>query len=126
MNSQNGSNLEAKLSKTGICLTIQGLGHVPSFKNSKCIYRTKKGQPFIATNPKNKKFMELCTLAIELQLNSLSQTIGGEISTEQVQQSLIVWSKEFDDSRQWIPEIHVKMKKVSKGMEGAIIIIEKI
>jgi hypothetical protein len=130
MNTNNGSKLEANLSKSGICLTIQNQGCPPSFKNSKTLFRNKKTKKlFIATNPKNKKWMESAIRSLESQLKSFIQTREGVIWTELAPACLIALLNPltmFDDSLQHIPEINIRCRKVDKGLEGAIIILEEI
>lgn len=107
-------------------LEIKGLGHVPSFKNNKSIFRNQKGKPFIATKPIRKKWMEQATHLIELQLLSASQTAMPEILTAQSLRSWIASVMPLDDSWQWVNELHIKTVKVPKGEEGAYIVIERL
>ncbi len=110
-------------------LTIQGLGEIPGFKNSKSIFRNKEGKPFIATNPEFKVWMERAIRLLEYQLRSGLQTIGTGMPMEHSQHCLIALSKQsgsFDDSVKWIPEMSVRAVKCKPGEEGAEIIIERI
>lgn len=106
-----------------VVLWISGLGHVPSFKNSKMIARGR-----LITHPKKRKFMDKATQSLRSQLKCLSATGGGAISTVPPAQSLTVLFRQLpkDDSWQWIPEIHVKGTKCKKGAEGARITVERI
>lgn len=104
-----------------LSLEIQGLGHVPSFKNGKMIARGK-----LITMPARQKWMDRAIQSIEFQLRSAIQINTGEIQTEQQLRSLIASSVPLDDSRQWIAEIHVKWIDVAKGKEGAFITIEPV
>lgn len=121
MNTNNGLKPDPSRPRVGISLIIQNLGHIPSFKNSKLLTRGR-----LITDPKKQKVMELITQAIESQLNSYTAIKDGETWMEGCQQSLIAWSKQFDDSSDWIPEIRITSKHVQKGNEGAIILIEEI
>lgn len=107
-----------------VTLEIKGLGEIPSFKNSKVLAR---GRMF--TKPAYQKTMERITRSFEFQLKSALQTTGTGTPMEPYQPCSIVSLGQLvplDDSRQWIPEIHVKAVKVSKGQEGAVIMIERI
>lgn len=106
-----------------LSLTVSGLGHVPSFKNNKMLLRK---QGLLITDPKKQKWMDRCTRLFESQLRSGALIIGDVIWTEPCPRFLIAWCGQFDDSRQWIPEISVRWKTVPKGEEGATIILESI
>ena len=115
-----GLDLAAELSKASICLYVQGI-KIPSFKNSKMLTRGR-----LITNPKNQKIMELIVQSFESQLNSHFQTSVDVTSTELCPRSWIASSVPVDDSCHDIPEIKVTWKEVTKGNEGAIVIIEKM
>lgn len=100
-------------------LTIRGLGHCPSFKNNKSIYRSKEGLPFIATNAERKLWMQRATRLIESQLLSKFQTTGPETQTAADLQSWIASCVPLDDSWQWVRELNIKTVRVPKGQEGA-------
>jgi len=104
-----------------IRLSIRGLDHVVSFKNSKMIARGR-----LITDPKKQKWMERCTLSFEHQLRSEFQTRGIEITTGPSALSLIALLLPLDDSRKWIPKHSADTQLVSKGEEGADILIEVI
>ena len=104
-----------------IRLSIRGLGSAPSFKNSKMIARGR-----LITDPKKQKWMERCTLSFEHQLRSEFRTRGIEITTGPSALSLIALLLPLDDSRKWIPEHSVNTQQVSKGEEGADILIEAL
>lgn len=105
-----------------IVLSVKQQGHVPSFKNKKRV--TKKFG--LITHPKIKRWMEQCIQSFESQLFIESRTIAGVILTGPPPLSLIASSLPLDDSRQWIPELHIYCEEVKPGEEGATIIIEKI
>lgn len=110
-----------------IRLLVQGLGHVPSFKNRKrAILDSNTGKMRTLTEPKAKQWMARCTDSFVLQLISKSLTIDAGTSTECSPRSLIARSLPRDDSLQWIPEIHVTCQNVDKGHEGAEILIEQL
>lgn len=114
-----------------IVLRIQGLGHVPSFKNNKrAVIQYRKGRSGkqfakICTEPETKEWMERATKAIASQLLSCLQTVEGETSAELWRQSLTA-SLPLDDCWEAIPEQHVFAKLVKKGEEGCMITIERI
>ncbi len=127
MNNLPPSSGEIHPSPQEIHILIKGLGHVPSFKNTKSIFRRKgSGVPFIMTNPARKEWMDKAIQLIESQLRSKCQTIAGATATEHSLHSWIASSMPLDDSRQWIPEIHVTVEEVPKGEEGAEIKIERL
>ena len=101
-------------------IPIRGIGHVPAFKNKKIIAGKR-----LITAPKARKWMELATKDILSQLKYLYQTGEGATSTELWQQSAIA-SWPLDDNWQQIPMITVKVRRVRKGEEGAIITLTKI
>ena len=104
-----------------IKLNVVGLENVPSFKNQKMIARGR-----LITNPERQKWMERCTQGFVSQLLSVIQTIEGETLTGQQVQSWIACNMPSNDSRQWIPELHITSEQCSKGEEGATIMIERI
>lgn len=126
----NGSSLEAKLSKAGICLLIQGMGHVGSFKNQKTPipYRTRSGKIAYRpmTRPKYKKWMEAVITSFVSQLSGLYPTAEGETYGECRRRLLTASSLPLDDSLDWMIPGQQDVRFVNKGEEGAIIIIEKI
>jgi len=101
-------------------IEIKGLGHVPSFKNSKMIARGR-----LITLPKRQKWMERAIRLIASQLRYASVIAGGATSTGRSPLSLTV-SLPLDDSCDWIPEIRVVRQRVPAGQEGARVIIERI
>lgn len=101
-------------------IAIHGIGHVPAFKNKKIIAGKR-----LITAPKARKWMELATKDILSQLKYLYQTGEGATSTELWQQSAIAsWPQ--DDNWQQIPMITVKVRRVRKSEEGAVITLTKI
>lgn len=110
-----------------IRLEIKGLNHVPSFKNTKSIYRNKQtGKPFIATKKERKIWMQNAIRVIESQLLCAFATHGIETSTAPHLRSWIASSLPLDDSIQWVSELNVKGCNVEPGQEGAQIIIEQL
>lgn len=96
-------------------------GHITSFKNSKMLSRGR-----LITDPTKQKKMEAYTRAIESQLRSLYQTTVEGMQTVPSLASWIRSSVPLDDSIQWVPEIVIKVHRVSKGQEGANLEIERI
>lgn len=103
-----------------LIIDIKGLGHVPAFKNKKIIV----GGNRLITAPKAQKWMKSATQLMLSQLKSKFQTTTAETSTVPWQQSAIA-SWPLDDNCKVITEIHVTVKKVPKGEEGATVWIEK-
>lgn len=92
---------------------------MPSFKNSKMLTRGH-----LITDPARQRWMDRAIQAIESQLRSAFLTNGGETPMEPCLHSLIAWSKQFDDSVHWLPDIRIKAVTVPKGDEGATMEIE--
>ena len=107
-----------------LTLTVQGLGNIPSFKNSKQLF-SRNGRPCMATKSEYAKLMQRLTRAFASQLTSYFQTIAAETSTEPSQPcSTALWP--LDDSRQWIAELRVTSSQVPSGQEGVVLKIERI
>jgi hypothetical protein len=106
-------------------LKIQGVGEIPSFKNSKMIARIK-GRPALITDPRKQNVMEAIIRSIESQLPSSLPTFVTVTGTELTLRSKIVSFMPLDDSLKWIPEHSVRIRRVAKGREGAEITIERL
>lgn len=104
-----------------IYLSLQKLGEVTSFKNSKMIARGR-----LITDPKKQRKMESYIQSFESQLRSLWRTSVQETGTECSLASWIRSSMPLDDSRQWIPQMSVRFLEVNKGHEGAIVNVERL
>lgn len=104
-----------------IVLKIQGVGEIPSFKNSKMVARGR-----LITDPRKQKIMESITQSFESQLRSLLQTDVIEMATGLTLPSKIASFMPLDDSLAWIPEHSAKSQRTSKGQEGAIVTIERL
>jgi len=102
-------------------LNVQGLGHVPSFKNNKMLARGK-----LITDPKKQEWMEKCIQSFVAQLHSHSRTLADATRTGPLAPYLIASLLPLDDSRQWIPEQHTYCEEAGEGYEGAFITIEKL
>lgn len=100
-------------------LHVNGLGHVPSFKNSKMLTRGR-----LITDPKKQKWMNACIDSFESQLMSLCQTREGGTSTDALQRFLTA-SLPQDDAWLFVPELQVNAVLVEPGDEGAIITIDE-
>ena len=108
-------------------LVIQGLGHCPSFKNSKMICQPRgRSRAMLITDPKKRKWMDKATLLIESQLRSWLATTGTGTSTDAQARSKIVSSLPLDDSLRWIGSLSVTWRRVRKGEEGAEILVERM
>ena len=101
-------------------ILIHGIGHVPAFKNKKIIAGKR-----LITHPKCKKWMEEAIDSITSQLKYLCQTDDEETSTEHWRQSAIALLPQ-DDAWKFIPEINVKVRRVRKGDEGALITLTEL
>lgn len=111
---------------TLICLSVQGMGHVPSKKNQRMAVHNSNGKGLrVISNPSSKEWMERCTGSFESQLFCACQTIAEGTSTEGRLRSLIA-SLPHDDAWQYIPELVIRAEKCSKGNEGATMIVERI
>jgi hypothetical protein len=104
-----------------IKLSVRGLGHVPSFKNSKQWTGRK-----LITKPERQKWMAQCIRSFESQLRSTFLTGEKGMQTGLNRQSWIALSLPLDDSVSWIPEISVRVVRVPAGDEGADILIERV
>lgn len=105
-------------------LEVSNLGHVPSFKNNKIIFRDKRtGRLRLITKPEYQKWMAACIQSFMSQLYSISQTIGDETLTGPQRRSLIALSLPLDDSVQWITQLQINVQKVPKDSEGAVITV---
>lgn len=102
-----------------INVVVQGLGHVPSFKNRKRIYRKK-----LVTARKEQEWMEKCIRSLKSQLSSIFQTADSEMSPECLRQSAIA-SLPLDDNWQELGIGKVSCKLVKSGEEGAVITIRE-
>ena len=122
-NLPSASPTPASPSSAPTALQIRGLSHVPSFKNSKLLlWRQKR----IITKPEYQHWMDAATRSIESQLRSALATSGIGTTTGLTALWPIASLLPLDDSRKWIPEHCVRTRLVSRGDEGADILIERI
>lgn len=105
-------------------LTVQGLGHVPSFKNHKRIIT--RPNPRLMTRPEVQEWMDKAAASIESQLISLYQIAEAVTPTGQSLQSWIQSSMPLDDDLVWIGVPSGNWRRVKPGEEGFEIIIEEI
>ena len=103
-----------------LVLVVQGVGHVPAYKNRKRIFRGR-----ITTDPPVQRWMTQVTSSFISQLESLFQTKEGETSTGHWLHSSIA-SLPADDNWKEIPSISTRVRVVEKGSEGAIITLTRI
>lgn len=108
-----------------ILLRIQGVGHVPSFKNTKMIVRIR-GRPALITDPRKQKIMSAISDSFECQLCSLFLTDAGATSTARFLRSWTASRVPLDDCVQVITSIAAHFRRVPKGQEGAEITIERL
>ena len=109
--------------KSSVSFTLKEMGHTPSFKNSKMILWQQRR---IMTKPDHQHWMQKAVQSIESQLLCLPQMRGIGTMTGPQALSLIASFLPLDDSRKWIPEHSVNTRLVSKGSEGAEVLIERL
>ena len=102
--------------QTCIRLRVQGLGHVPAFKNNKVLF---------LTNPKRRDWMDQCQAAFESQLLYSYPTTDGETVTAQSLRCWIASVLPEDDCRQCLTGCSWNCFEVPKKQEGALITIER-
>jgi len=105
-----------------ICLGIHGLGHVPSFKNSKMIITRPRVR--LMTKPEYQKWMKKCEDTLLSQLHSLYRIFEEGTPMARSPRSWIASYVPLDDSVNHIRKIQVEVKAVDKGEEGAVLLIE--
>lgn len=113
MNPQNPSS-------AGILISIQGIGHVPSFKNSKLLTRGK-----LITDPKKQEWMKAAQDRIASELLFAYPTSEHETVTAAKLRSWIASSLPADDSCRYLIACSWSFMNVPKGKEGALIQIER-
>lgn len=113
----NSSDTFPALPRPRSVLTLTVKGPVPSFKNAKRICGKR-----LVTRKDVKQWMKNTILDLSSQLESAIRTKDGGISMEPLARSLIAWSKQFDDSRQWIPRI--SLRDLDIGINIAVIELE--
>jgi len=114
-------SLPAPNTQKPVKLVIRG-SHIPSFKNRKRV--SKNGGVF--TDEKVKERMDAIIQSFVSQLLCETATIERVTPMDNSRLSLMLLLLPGDDSKKWIPEIHIYSEKVKIGEEGAEIIIEKI
>lgn len=100
-----------------VVLRIRGLGHTPSMKNSKQMW---------FTNKRTSAWMKKASASIESQLLSWFRTNAPGTQTTESVRSWIATHLPLDDSLEWIGVPCGNWRRVKKGEEGAIIVIEKL
>lgn len=110
-----------------IKLNVQGVGHVPSFKNSKMLVmpKGKRSRPLLITKPDFQAWMTACVDAFESQLRSEYQTTEAEMVMVRSLPSWIACVMPLDDSVNHISEITLRVIKVNPGHEGATIEVSR-
>lgn len=127
MNSSDSSLESPPAALPPLSLSIQGLGHVPSFKTQKrATIDRKTGRPRPITKREHLKWMQKATDSIESQLRSYLATSGHETRTGRFPRSLIASLMPLDDSSQWIKEERLTWSMAVKGEEGATLLIESV
>ena len=106
----------------GVSLSVSKMQHIPSFKNKKrAIKDSKTGAMRTLTEPDAKAWMQKCIDSFVYQLNCMYRTREIETLTERCPLCWIAAGMPSDDSVNHIREIHVYVKTVTPGNEGAII-----
>ena len=96
-------------------LVVSGLGHVPAIKNSM----------FGIVQKSNREWKRRCVSSFEYQLFSLCPTTeSGTLTAEQVRSLIALLPP--DDRWQIVSELHITVRKVDPGKEGAEVTIETI
>lgn len=110
-----------------IKLDVRGMGHCPSFKNSKLILKPKgkRTRPLLITKPDFQKWMDRCVDDFEYQLRSEYLTTEAGTPMARSLHSWIACVMPLDDSINHISEISLKVIKVNPGHEGADIEVTK-
>lgn len=106
-----GSSETTVPGKSSLKLQVRGLGHVPSFKNSKRLF---------LTNKKNAQWMRDCVESFVSQLLSECQTNGSETSMGDLLRSKIA-SLPHDDNWKIICSVRLEVEEVEPGKEGATV-----
>lgn len=107
-----------------ISLNVEGLGHVPSFKNSKKIVRFGSRMSLI-TDPKKRQWMDRCTQSFVSQLRSVLATADAETQTGCNPPCLTALLPQ-DDNLFEIELGPVTARMATKGSEGAVVTIENL
>lgn len=108
------------MNNDAIVLRLTG-SRVPSLKNSKRVVNQH-----MITEPRVKKWMTRAIRDIESQLRYAYQTAAGATPITLSLRSWMSSSLPQDDSISWIPELSIKVQRVPKGQEGAIIEISRL
>lgn len=90
-------------------------------KNNKLLTRGR-----LITKPAYQGWIKRCIHGFECQLRFLFRTTAEGTQTEHSRLYWIPLFAHFDDSVEWIEEINVKVIRVPKGGEGAIVIVEQV
>lgn len=108
-------------------LTIQGLGPVPSFKNTKQIVWNKRTRrPMIITDPKKKRWMDAACHSFESQLRILFPITEGETHGEWLKRLQTACVLPQDDCWEQMLPGEQGVELVPKGQEGCIVALERI
>jgi hypothetical protein len=96
-------------------LRVEGLGHVPSIKNSM----------YAIVQKENRSWKSAAVAGFVSQLVCSCPTTSGATLTAEQLHSLIA-SLPHDDNWRIVSELHINCRRVPKGQEGAEITIEAI
>jgi hypothetical protein len=107
-------------SSVSIVLTVEGLGHVPSFKNKKrAILDRATGKMRTLTEPDAARWMRRCEGSFASQLLSTYQTTEKGMPMVRSLRSWIACVMPRTDSVRHLIEFHVRVVPVRPGQEGA-------
>ncbi len=115
MNTAPTSTAEPKAGS--LLLTIRGVGHIPSMKNNKRLF---------FTNHRIATLMKMAAADLELQFVCAYRTDAHAMATGQSLQSWTLSHLPLDDSLDWIGVPCGSWRRVSKGSEGADVLIEPL
>lgn len=104
-----------------VLLMLQGIGHVPSFKNTKMLTKGK-----LITSPKKQEWMRKAQAIIESQLLSAYPTTASGTATAAKLRSWIASSVPENDSCKCLTACSWRFTNAPKGREGALILIERL
>lgn len=119
MNSADYFPESAQTCSSLVLLMLQGIGHVPSFKNTKMLTRGK-----LITSPQKQRWMRKAQVIIESQLLSAYPTAEKGTVTAEKLRSWIASSVPANDSCRYLTACSWRFTSAPKGREAALILIE--
>ena len=130
--SSNDSHTQANHSSNPIVIRVEGVGPIPSFKNTKRVAglshhggQTWIGNPTLITRPDVKDRKDSITNVIASQLRSMCPTVAGA-TIQECWKQFVTRSLPRDDCWEDLEIGSVTTQLVTKGLEGCEIIIERV